>query len=357
MADVAPLHSSSARFTGGLREVAPGVHAWLQPNGSWGESNAGLVVGDGASMLVDTLWDVRLTARMLRAMQPLVERAPIATVVNSHSDGDHWWGNQLVAGSEIVATQAAAQIMAGQSPDEMRRFGRVGAALRLAGRVPVSYPKRDDVITIGRFVGEVLDPFRFGDVRPTRPSRSFRGELALEVGGREVRLIEVGPAHTPGDLLVHVPDARTVLAADILFIGVTPVMWAGPVERWLAALERLIDSGAQTFVPGHGPVCGIAEIERLSHYWRWLESAARRRLAAGTSPAAVARELVLGDEIAARGFADWLDPERAVISVRTIDAHRRGVARPPGPRDLVDAFARMALLARDRRLSGAGAVA
>jgi hypothetical protein len=62
----------------------------------------------------------------------------------------------------------------------------------------------------------------------------------------------------------------------------------------------------------------------------------------------VARELVLGDEIAARGFADWLDPERAVINVRTIDAHRRGAVRPPGPRDFVDAFARMGLLARDR---------
>jgi cyclase len=184
-------------------------------------------------------------------------------------------------------------------------------------------------------------------VQLTRPTRTFRGELVLEVGGREVRLIEVGPAHTPGDLVVHVPDARMVFAADILFIGVTPVMWIGPVEGWLAALDRLIDTGAETFVPGHGPVCGRAEIERLAAYWRWLDAAARPRLAAGTPPATVARELVLGDDIAAEGFLDWLDPERAIINVRTIDAHRRGAARPPTPRDFVDAFTRMALLARD----------
>jgi glyoxylase-like metal-dependent hydrolase (beta-lactamase superfamily II) len=247
-----------------------------------------------------------------------------------------------------VATDAAAQVMAHQSPGEIARFGHLGAALRLAGGVPVPYPKRDDVAAIGRFVSEVLRPFHFGDVTLTRPTRTFSGELTLEIGGREIRLIEVGPAHTPGDLVVHVPDARVAIAADILFIGATPVMWAGPVHRWLAALERLVDSGAETFVPGHGPVCGIAEIERLADYWHWLESAARRRLAAGASIGAVARELVLGEEIAARGFAGWLDPERAVINVRTIDAHRRGRARPPGPRDLVDAFARMALLARDR---------
>jgi glyoxylase-like metal-dependent hydrolase (beta-lactamase superfamily II) len=332
------LRGASDRFEGGLQEVAPGVHAWLQPNGSWGESNAALVVGDGASLLVDTLWDARLTARMLDAMRPLTERAPIATVVNTHSDGDHWWGNQLVAGAEIVAARAAAAVMAHQSPNEMARFGRLGAALRLAGRAPL--PRRRDAAAIGAFVGEVLAPFDFGEVRLTPPTRTFTGELGLDVGGRAVRLVEVGPAHTAGDLVVHVPDAGVVIAADILFIGVTPVMWAGPVERWLTALDRLLETGAATFVPGHGPVCGPAEVERLGDYWRWLEPAALERLSAGARPAAVAREL------AGRRFGEWLDPERAVINVRTIDAHRRGTARPPGPRDHVEAFARMALVRR-----------
>jgi cyclase len=114
--EVTPLHSGAPRFEGGLSEVASGVHAWLQPNGLLGESNAGLVIGDGTSLLVDTLWDPRLTERMLAAMAPLTVGAPIETLVNTHSDGDHWWGNQEVAGVEIVATQAAAAVMASQSP-------------------------------------------------------------------------------------------------------------------------------------------------------------------------------------------------------------------------------------------------
>ena len=65
------LFGEPASFEGGLHEVAPRTFAWLQPNGDLGESNAGLVVGDGASLLVDTLWDVRLTARMLNAMAPI----------------------------------------------------------------------------------------------------------------------------------------------------------------------------------------------------------------------------------------------------------------------------------------------
>jgi cyclase len=343
-----PLHPGPTRFDGGLTELGPGVHGWLQPNGLLGESNAGLVVGDGASLLVDTLWDPPLTRRMLAAMAPLIAGAPIKTLVNTHSDGDHWWGNQEVPGAEIIATDAAAAVMAEQSPAEMKRFGALARTLRLGASMPIPYPRRGDVAAIAPYVSEALRPFAFDEVRLVAPTRTFSGELELDVGGRQVRLIEVGPAHTPGDLIVWIPDARIALAADILFIDVTPIMWAGPVERWIAALERLLELGAERFLPGHGPVCGADEVRRLLDYWRWLDPAARQRLEAGSPPSETAREIVLGDEIAALGFADWLMPERAVVSVGTIDAHRRGAAKMPGPREIVPAFFRMALLARDR---------
>lgn len=347
MSTVTPLHPGPTRFEGGLTEIGAHVYAWLQPNGLLGESNAGLVIGDGASLLVDTLWDPKLTRRMLAAMTPLIREAPIATLVNTHSDGDHWWGNQEVPAAEIIATDAARAVMERESPGELKRFGALARSLRIAGSMPFPYPRRDDVAVIASYAGDALDPFDFDQVRLTRPTRTFSGELELSIGGREVRLIEVGPAHTPGDLIVWVPDARTAIAADILFIGVTPIMWVGPLERWLAALERLLELGVERFVPGHGPVCGPDDVRRLIDYWRWLDDAAGQLLDAGSSAPETARELVLGDGIAERGFADWLAPERALVSVGTIDAHRRGVARPPGPRQLIAAFFRMALLARD----------
>ena len=347
MPAIEPLHAGPAQFEGGLTEVGPGVHAWLQPNGLLGESNAALVVGAGASMLVDSLWEPKLARRMLDSIAPLVAEAPIETLVNTHSDGDHWWGNQEIPGAEIVATEAAASLMASQSPAQMKRFGALAGGLRLAASIPVPYPRRADVAAIAAYVSGALEPFAFGEVRLVPPTRTFTGELELDVGGREVRLLEVGPAHTAGDLIVWVPDARIAIAADILFIGVTPIMWAGPLEGWTMALDRLLELGAEQLVPGHGPVCGPDEVRRLIDYWRWLDQAAGECLDAGEPPAAVARELVLGGEIAQRGFADWLGPERALVSVRTIDAHRRGVAKPAGPREVVDAFFRMALLARD----------
>ena len=183
MPAIEPLHPGPAQFEGGLTEVGPGVHAWLQPNGALGESNAALVVGAGASLLVDTLWDPRLTRRMLDAMAPLTAEAPIETVVNTHSDGDHWWGNQEIPGAEIVATGAAARVMDTQSPGEMKRFGALAAALRLAGSLPLPYPRRADVAAIAAYASEGLEPFAFGDVRLVAPTGPSRGSSSSTSAG------------------------------------------------------------------------------------------------------------------------------------------------------------------------------
>ena len=98
-------------YTTGLHELGDGLFAYLQPDGSWGWSNAGLVCGDGASLLVDTLFDLDLTAAMLGAMEPVTAGRPIATLVNTHANGDHCYGNQLVTGAEVVASAATAAEM------------------------------------------------------------------------------------------------------------------------------------------------------------------------------------------------------------------------------------------------------
>ena len=119
---MATLFGDPESYAAGLMQVAPGIHAWLQPNGAWGESNAGLIVGAGESLLIDTLWDLALTGRMLDAMEPLTDEAPIRTLVNTHGDGDHWWGNELVGAQEIISTEAAA---AHEYIESRKAFGRV----------------------------------------------------------------------------------------------------------------------------------------------------------------------------------------------------------------------------------------
>ncbi len=139
-----------------------------------------------------------------------------------------------------------------------------------------------------------------------------------------MRLIEVGPAHTPGDLIVHVPDASIVFAADVLFVGVAPIMWAGPTAGWVAALDRILELNPDVVVPGHGPVSGRSEVEVLRDYLEWVDAQALPRLAAGGTVPEVARELLRSDEYRSAPWDWWDSPERIVITIATIDRHRQG---------------------------------
>ena len=66
----------------GLHDLGDGAYAWLAPDGSWGWSNAGLIVDGEESLLVDTLFDLRLTAEMLETMRDAQPAA--ATAVDTH---------------------------------------------------------------------------------------------------------------------------------------------------------------------------------------------------------------------------------------------------------------------------------
>ncbi|MGL6235321.1 MAG: MBL fold metallo-hydrolase [Segniliparus sp.] len=317
------LLGDRAEYQGGWREVAEGTWAWLQPNGRLGESNAGLVCGGGAgnrgeALLIDTLWDPALTARML-ATAP-VPAETISVVVNTHGDGDHCWGNQLVAGKRIIAAEGAADDMAEFDPRALAALGRVGSfAAPLLERIPPR-ARIPGVKPAAAFMGFLRDTGRysFRGVRLTLPTESFADSLSLDVGGRRVELVKVGPAHTRGDLLVHVPDVGVVFAGDILFSGVTPIMWAGPAENWIAALDRVLAFEPKTVVPGHGPVGEAGAATALRAYWEFVLREGADRHRAGQSALAAAEAMVNGDEFAERGFREWHDAERLGVSLTVL---------------------------------------
>ncbi|NBN89028.1 MAG: MBL fold metallo-hydrolase [Actinobacteria bacterium] len=267
------MAGSQIPFALGLHEVAEGCHAYLQPDGGWGYSNAGLIVGDGASLLVDTLFDLDLTAAMLAAMADATFTAPIGTVVNTHANGDHCYGNQLVADREIIASRATAAEMSHVPPAMMAQLNAAPG-------------------DVGELFRSFFGDFRFDGIEPTPPTRTFEGRLEVEIGGRAVELIEVGPAHTDGDTIVVVPDARTVYTGDILFIGGAPIVWAGPLENWIAACDLMLGMDIETVVPGHGPVTDKAGVVEVRDYLTAVLVSARECQANGVDAFEAAWQIV-----------------------------------------------------------------
>ncbi len=325
---IAPTNATRTRydevphFQEGLYDLGVSTFAWMVPNGSWGEANAGLIVGDGESLLVDTLWDVKYTQTMINMMARFIEQAPINTVVNTHADGDHFWGNQLFKDAEIIASKAACKEMGHIKPGQMRAFDLLGKALKSTGGL---VGKKFPAAQVGHWFCGMGAPYDFQDVEHTPATFCFEGNKTLDIGGRRVELIAIGPAHTGGDTLVHVPDAKVLFAADIVFLGSTPVIWAGPVQNWIDALDMMMAmDDVETIVPGHGPITDKAGVQLLKDYWLYVEAEVGLRFARGMSAKRAAFDIALSDSFKRQPFASWDSPERLMTNVHTIYRDLKG---------------------------------
>lgn len=303
---------------GALREVADGVYAWVAATGGWGWSNAGLITDGGADpLLVDTLFDLRLTGEMLDAMKASVPAAShIGTLVNTHANGDHCYGNELVTGASIVASTRAAA--------EMERLPASSLAAMVAGA------------PAGSFFHRIFGGFAFDGITDAFPTRTFDGTLEIDVGDTPVSLVELGPAHTAGDVIAYVPSRRVVFTGDLLFVGGHPIVWAGPVGNWVAALDRILELDVDVVVPGHGPVTDLAAVRELRAYFVELEAAALPLWQDGLSPLEAARVLRIDRA------AGWGEAERLVVNVA---ACFRQFAPSEEPLDIAGLFAGMEALA------------
>jgi cyclase len=275
-----------------LREIAPHVYAALVPDRGWSWSNAGCVArGDG--LMVDTFMDVRRTREALALLADAGAQQP-ARLVNTHHNVDHCWGNQLFREREIIAHRRAAEHMAKDLRPEL-----------LAALVEA----KEASPGLAWFAGDLRGHFDFSDVEVTLPNRLIEGDLELAVGDTPVRLLSVGPAHTAGDVLVHLPEDDVVFAGDVIFRGCTPIGWEGTFASWIAALERILGLAPAVIVPGHGPLCGPEGAEELIDYFRYVHGEAQRCFARGLSLEEAAGAIELGP------FGRWSQPERLVFNL------------------------------------------
>ncbi|WP_274034539.1 MBL fold metallo-hydrolase [Streptomyces sp. MMBL 11-1] len=264
----------SREFASRTVEIAEGVHAYVQPDGSWFLNNTGFITGRQGVISIDTCATERRTRAYLDAIAD-VTRAPVRTLVNTHHHADHTFGNHLLPGATIVGhEQTRAEVMA---------FGR-----------PVNRGVWNDV--------------EWGEFQLAPPFVTYTSGVTLWADDVRCDVTHVGtPAHTTNDSIVHLPDRSVLFAGDLLFEGGTPFVLMGSLGGTIDVLEKVVRPlGARTIVSGHGPVSGPEVIDDMLAYLRFVADLARRAKAAGLTPLEAALETDLG------AFADLLDAERIV---------------------------------------------
>ena len=273
-----------------LEEVGDDVYACIPDRAASGHSSSGLVDA-GGGLVIDTQFDLAHAQRM-RQLFGQVWRKPPRRVANTHQHPGHTWGNQLFPNAEILAHRLPPECVSAERPEDMQRV-----------RDAIDSP-HPGVAARAR----ALEEFDFHWIVPKAASTFFDDRLVLRLDGTEVHLIHVGPCHSQGDTLVHVPAAGVLFAGDVVCRNLTPLV-TGCFENWLCVLDWIVELDPEVIVPGHGPVCGIEgvmdEKAYLAHVW--LES--KRHFRTGRTALDAAKRIELG------AFAAWSEPERLYLNV------------------------------------------
>ncbi len=285
-----------------LREIGTDVYACLTPDRGLGWSNSGLVNRAGG-LVVDTFWDLPHTRRLIDTYRR-VAADPVRRVVNTHHNGDHCWGNQLFDTAEIIGHRRCAEA-----------FGKDAAP---SGLQMLKQATASEDPAIASFAAALAE-WDFSGIELTPPTTVFDDRLDLELDGLRVELRYVGPAHTVGDVIVHLPEQRVVFTGDVLFRLCTPIGWEGTYAQWMTALDDIVALAPEVVVPGHGPLCGVEGPREMRAYLEYVRAESRAHFDAGRSALEAAKRIDLGP------YAGWTEPERLLFQVERAYREFRGL--------------------------------
>ena len=233
----------TVRASDGLSLISDGVYSYVDvaggsPTNRFG-ANAGVVVGNDAVLVVDTLTSAKEAVILLEDIRKVTAK-PIRYVVNTHYHLDHAFGNCVFAdkGAAIIS-HINCRKRVQQTKDKSLEMAK-------------SFGMDDDALQGTRII---------------IPDMAFERTLELDLGGRVVRLMYSGHAsHTAGSIIVWVPQQKVVFAGDILFTDCHPYLAEGDLAGWAKNLAFLEALHAEKIIPGHGPLSGRQDLLDMKAY-------------------------------------------------------------------------------------------
>lgn len=283
-----------------LKQVGPGVYAAIDGPDHRAGSNAGFVIGDDGVLVVDSFFNLAAARALVGEIHRLTPK-PIRYLVNTHYHVDHTGGDQAMrdAGAIIIAHR---NVRAWVRTNNINLLGdRITPALR----AQIAALPLPDLVT--------------------------DKDLTVWLGSRKV-VVRTVLGHTGGDLAIFVPDAKVLFTGDMLWRKVPPNLIDGSVKEWTATdadFERMPDAAHVAFVPGHGDVANLRDLEDFRSYLLDLKRLVDEGRRAGLKDAALVQEVT--PKLRAL-HPDWTISDRAAaFEVRYMDEELAGTKRRPVP--------------------------
>lgn len=272
------MFASGARAE--LTRVADNVYAYVgvkdaSPARSFA-ANAGIVIGKDGVLVIDTLISAREGERFLADIRKVTGK-PIIYVVNTHTHLDHALGNCVFArlGATIISHEAERAALASQGEALLKHAGEYG-------------------LTAGEMAGTAL----------SAPTLTLTDRVYLDLGGEEVQLINLGPSHTAGSLVVYLPARKLLFSGDILFTDFHPYLADGDLDGWGTTIDRLLAMDLERIVPGHGPLSGKKDLAEMKEYLTLFDRTARELAATTQDVDALSGQML--KVLPRRSMAEWM---------------------------------------------------
>lgn len=242
--------------------------------------NSTVIVGDKGVILVDSGGSDEVGRHIATAVRRITHK-PITHVVNTHHHGDHYFGNVAFEGATLISSVMCRKMVLETSHEWLEIMER-DIGRKLPGTKPlaagVTYPA------------------------------GTRTETFIH-GVRVVFWVPMG-SHTIGDLLVHLPDDKVLVAGDVLVSGVVPTFQDGSVKNWLQTLAEIETLGVAHFVPGHGDVMTLHDVTALRETMYRFYSGVKGGFRNGQSESEIRKSLDL---------SSWDKLERSYVIGRNIN--------------------------------------
>jgi len=242
--------------------------------------NSTVIVGDRGVILVDSGGSAEVGRHIAGAVRRITDK-PVTHVVNTHHHGDHHLGNVAFEGATFISSELCRQRVL-ETGDEWLKLMERDVGRPLPGTKPlaakVTYPEG------------------------TRTETVVHG----------VRLVFWVPrgSHTIGDLLVHLPDDKVLIAGDVLVNRIVPTLQDGFLKNWIRTLEEIPALGAVHFVPGHGDLMALDDVAALRNAMVRFHAGVRQGFRSGQSEEKIRHSLDL---------SMWEKLERSYVIGRNVN--------------------------------------
>jgi len=220
--------------------VAADVYAIITPsrelpnpeNRGW-NSNSAFVVTKAGVLLFDTGSSTAI-GESIKKLIAGVTNQPVRWIINSHAHGDHWLGNAVFKDTveAIYASEQVTKNIANEGQTWVDSFMRMtrGATGQSVIVVPDSLVKE-------------------------------RTEIVL--GGKRVLLFPSGSSHSPGDILMWLPEENVLVAGDVVYSDRMPSTFDSNLSQWINLLDEIKTMQPKAVIPGHGDVTDLQGVIRL----------------------------------------------------------------------------------------------